>query len=101
MSGERAFLDEFLHLDATTTKDQGPRKVSVDILDRFEVRRVVFEKGSGGQKAVGVVGSMRGDDGTVYEAFVRANRVVVAAGTLNSPCILLRSGLKVRPRTPV
>lgn len=97
MSGERAFLDEFLRLDADADSAGPRRKVTVDILDKFDVERVVFEEGLGsGRKAVGVAGTVKAQDGTVHKAFIKANRVVVAAGTLNSPCVLLRSGLKVR-----
>ncbi|KAJ9120385.1 hypothetical protein QFC24_005342 [Naganishia onofrii] len=107
MSGERAFLGEYLQLDPDAVADvesrnktkSQPRAVTVEIMDKFEVDRVVFEPGSnasGGavKKAVGVVGTVKGSDGTLHKAFIKANRVVVAAGTLNSPCVLLRSGLK-------
>ncbi|KAJ9113986.1 hypothetical protein QFC22_005804 [Naganishia vaughanmartiniae] len=99
MSGERAFLDEYLQLDP---ESGGATRggVTVEIMDKFEVDRVVFEQGSSARasgavkKAVGVVGTVKGSDGVSYKAFIKANRVVVAAGTLNSPCVLLRSGLK-------
>jgi choline dehydrogenase-like flavoprotein len=112
MSGERAFLGEYLQLDPDGDADvdsesesgnktqSQPRAVTVEIMDKFEVDRVVFEPGSNAsgavKKAVGVVGTVKGSDGTLHKAFIKANRVVVAAGTLNSPCVLLRSGLKVR-----
>lgn len=97
MSGERAFLDEFLHLDPESAENGRKRnKVTVDILDKFDVERIVFEETLGAaKKAVGVMGTVKAKDGTLHKAFIKANRVVVAAGTLNSPCILLRSGLKV------
>ncbi|KAJ9091885.1 hypothetical protein QFC19_008911 [Naganishia cerealis] len=97
MSGERAFLDEYLHLDPKSG-NKSRKALSVEILDKFEVDRVVFENGSTAsgavKRAVGVIGSVKGADGTSHKAFIKANRVVVAAGTLNSPCVLLRSGLK-------
>jgi choline dehydrogenase-like flavoprotein len=97
MSGERAFLDEFLHLDPEQSKGGKANKVTVEILDKFEVKRVVFEEipGVSGKKAIGVLGTVKDNDGTVHNAFVKASKVVVSAGALNSPCILLRSGLKV------
>lgn len=95
MSGERAFLDEYLHLDPESGSG-GRRAVTVEVLDRFEVDRVVFEQAGSTKKAVGVMGTVKGADGVSHKAFVKANRVVIAAGTLNTPCVLLRSGLKVR-----
>lgn len=97
MSGERAFLDEFLHLDPEQAKGGKSNKITVEILDKFEVQRVIFEEipGVAGKKAIGVLGTVKGNDGTAHDAFIKANRVVISAGTLNSPCILLRSGLKV------
>lgn len=100
MSGERAFLDEFLNLNSESP-DVARKKITVDILDKFDVERIVFEEVVGaGRKAVGAMGTVKANDGTVHKAFIKANRVVVAAGTLNSPCVLLRSGLKVssKPR---
>ncbi|GAA4620134.1 GMC family oxidoreductase N-terminal domain-containing protein [Actinoallomurus vinaceus] len=55
------------------------------ILPRAIVDRVVFE----GQRAVGVVLSA---DGGSFEA-IRARRVILAAGAVGSPAILLRSGI--------
>lgn len=95
MGGERAFLDEFLNLDSES-HDSARKKITVDILDKFDVDRIVFEEVRGsGRKAVGAMGTVKAKDGSVHKAFIKANRVVVAAGTLNSPCVLLRSGLKV------
>lgn len=97
MSGERAFLDEFLHLDPEQAKDGKANKITVEILDKFEVQRVVFEEipGVSGKKAIGVLGTVKDNNGTTHNAFIKANKVIVSAGALNSPCILLRSGLKV------
>lgn len=49
------------------------------------VERVLISKG----KAVGVVGHQNG-----HKVVVKANKVVVSAGSIHSPAVLKRSGLK-------
>jgi choline dehydrogenase len=58
---------------------------NLTILPDTSVDRVVFE----GARAVGVVVSVAG---TTYET-IRARRVILAAGAIGSPAILLRSGV--------
>lgn len=76
-------------------------------VEGFYAKRVLFDDTKDGKKAaVGVVGTWtsRGkggvldgpeEDKIVREVVVKAKKVLVCAGTLNSPCILKNSGLKV------
>jgi len=54
-----------------------------------EVDRVLVEAG----RAVGVVGNGRDEAGGVHRVTVRARAVVVAAGAIYTPVLLIRSGL--------
>jgi choline dehydrogenase-like flavoprotein len=60
---------------------------------RFVVRcradRILVEAG----RAAGVEATHTGEDGTTQRVVVRAPQVVVAAGALDSPALLLRSGI--------
>jgi choline dehydrogenase-like flavoprotein len=56
---------------------------------RCRVDRVLVENG----RAAGVEGTYAGEDGTVARVTVRAPQVVVAAGALDTPALLLRSGI--------
>src|SRR3954469_11985700 len=56
---------------------------------RCRVERVLVENG----RAAGVEGTYTGEDGTVARVTVRAPQVVVAAGALDTPALLLRSGI--------
>ncbi len=53
------------------------------------VDRVLVEDG----RAAGVQGTYRAEDGTTARVVVRASTVVVAAGALDTPALLLRSGI--------
>lgn len=61
------------------------QRANLTILSDTSVDRVVFE----GSRAVGVVASVAGGG---YET-IKAKRVILAAGTIGSPAILLRSGI--------
>jgi choline dehydrogenase-like flavoprotein len=72
-------------------------------MEGFDAQKVLFETRNGKQTAVGVKGTWtsrdlhRGISGppTVKrEVIIRAKRVIVSAGTMQSPLVLLRSGLK-------
>jgi len=66
--------------------DKGAR-----IIVRCSVEKVLIENG----KAVGVVGkALDTVSGETFDVTVRASVVVLAAGTINSPAVLLRSGLE-------
>jgi choline dehydrogenase-like flavoprotein len=77
MSGDRTFL-----LDAA--------RAGADFIVRCRAQRVLVEDG----RAAGVEAVYTGDDGTEQRrVIVRAPRVVVACGALESPALLLRSGI--------
>lgn len=82
-------------------------KSGAQFIEGFKVDHVVFDESSGTKKAIGVKGtwtsrnSRGGVDGpiserVVREIFVKAKKVIVSCGTLWSPVVLLKSGLKVR-----
>jgi choline dehydrogenase-like flavoprotein len=58
-------------------------------LVRAQARRVLIEHG----KAVGALVQARGPDGQPYAVEIRARMVVLAGGALNTPALLLRSGV--------
>lgn len=81
-------------------------KAGAKFAEGFEVDRILFEDSHGTKKAVGVEGtwtsrnSNGGVDGpisgrTVRKVIIKAKRVIVSCGTIMSPIVLLRSGLKV------
>lgn len=66
-------------------------------VEGYKVSRVLFDDKSTNTNAVGVTGTWKSRDGqTSREVIVRAKKVVISAGTLWSPLILLESGLKNR-----
>lgn len=80
-------------------------KHGAKFVEGFKVKKVLFDE-SGRKKAVGVVGTWtsRGKNGNVdgpeedkivREVIVKAKKVIVSSGTLNSPLVLKNSGLKV------
>jgi choline dehydrogenase-like flavoprotein len=60
-----------------------------DVVVHCRVDRIVVEDG----RAAGVEGTYQSPDGTVARVLVRAPRVVVACGSIESPALLLRSGI--------
>jgi len=62
------------------------------LLANCEVERVLIERG----RATGATATVRRADGTSARLTVRARVVVVAAGTIYTPAILRRSGLRNR-----
>lgn len=82
-------------------------KAGAKFMEGFEVEKVIFEESKGSKKAVGVRGiwtsrNANGDlDGPtsgkiVREVIVKAKKVIISCGTMRSPLVLLKSGLKVR-----
>jgi choline dehydrogenase-like flavoprotein len=81
-------------------------RAGAQFIEGFQVDRVLFDESGGTKKAIGVKGtwtsrnSRGGVDGplserTVRKVTIKATRVIVSGGTLWSPIILLKSGLKV------
>ena len=98
-------------LGCGSAEKQGPvvsflpdaEKAGAQFIEGFEAEKVIFEKVQSGKRAVALEGSWRsrdssggviGSDRTFRKVVIKANRVIVSAGTLQSPLLLLRSGLK-------
>ena len=69
----------------------------------LQVEKVLFDDSKGKKVAIGIkgiwtsrdgIGGVSGKDKTTREVVIRAKKVVVSAGSLQSPLLLLRSGLK-------
>src|SRR3954470_12069209 len=80
-SGSKNSADKTWLLDAAQN--------DAEILVRTRADRVITEGG----RAAGVEATYTGDDGTPRSVTVRAPQVVVACGALESPALLLRSGI--------
>ena len=77
-------------------------KAGAKFIEGFDAEKVIFENIKGKKVATGVQGlwtsrdsdgGVTGIDQTKREVIIKAKRVIVSAGTLQSPLILLRSGL--------
>lgn len=60
-----------------------------DIIVGAEVERILIDR----RRATGVVAQVRGEGGSVHRLTVRAPVVIAACGAINTPALLLRSGL--------
>jgi choline dehydrogenase-like flavoprotein len=80
-------------------------RAGANFIEGYDVDKVIFETDAqtGEKKAVGVegiwlsrdqYGGTHGDQRITRKVIIKAKRVVISAGTLQSPCILMRSGLK-------
>lgn len=102
-------------LGCSSSEKQGPTvswlpaaaNAGARFIEGFEASEVLFDKKNGSKQAVGVLGTWisRDKDGNVHtpesgrvtrQVRVKAKKVIVACGTLHSPLLLMRSGLKVR-----
>ncbi|KAI2637294.1 GMC oxidoreductase [Xylaria nigripes] len=74
-------------------------------IEGMEISKILFDENSGAKIAVGIEGkwTSRGTDGSLHRPAseriqrnirVKAKKVIVSAGTLSSPLLLMRSGLK-------
>ena len=79
------------------------QKAGAQFVEGLQVDKVLFENINGNKTAVGVqgfwksrdsFGGVNGPDRTTREVIIKAKRVIVSAGSLESPLLLLRSGLK-------
>jgi hypothetical protein len=81
-------------------------RAGAQCIEGFKVDRVTFEDSEDSRRATGVVGSWisRDADGgvtgpveerTTRQIIIKAKKVIIAGGSLNSPLLLLKSGLKV------
>ena len=65
-------------------------------IEGLEVREVLFDNRKGTKVAIGMRGTWTSrDEQATREVIIKAKKVVISAGSLFSPLILLRSGLKV------
>lgn len=78
-------------------------KAGAHFIEGFDCEKVLFDESSGRKVAVGVQGTwtsrdgnrgVTGTDRTKRQVIINAKRVIVSAGTMQSPLLLLRSGLK-------
>ena len=78
-------------------------KAGAHFIEGLQVDKVLFDESKGKKVAIGIKGvwtsrdgngGVSGDDKTIRQVIIRAKRVIVSAGTLQSPLLLLRSGLK-------
>jgi len=85
MSGCRAFLAPLMNAESSDPV--------VRSLGGFEVERVIFDE-KDPKRAIGAVGWAQVGTGKKLTV-IKAKTVIVSGGTLNSPAILQRSGVKV------
>ena len=104
------------HLGCGSNQKQGPavtwlpaaQKAGAQFIEGFHAQRILWDDETAGdkKKAVGIVGTWtsrdtEGNTGgplegrTTREVVIKAKRVIVSTGTLNSPLLLRRSGLTV------
>lgn len=78
-------------------------KAGAKFIEGFDAEKVIFENINGKHVATGVKGlwksrdsngGVSGPNRTTREIHIKAKRVIVSCGTLQSPLLLLRSGLK-------
>ncbi|KAI9673775.1 MAG: hypothetical protein M1829_004012 [Trizodia sp. TS-e1964] len=107
-SGGHKHYDGYCTLGCMSAEKQGPivtwlvdaAKAGAQFIDGFEVDQVLFESEKGKRIAVGIQGKYRARDTgyggkiTSRNVTIKAKRVIVSAGTLYSPLILKRSGIK-------
>ena len=102
--------DGYCTLGCGAHEKQGPavsflpdaEKAGAKFIEGFNVDRIAFERINGSKTATGVrgvwtsrnsKGGVGGIDCTQREVSIKAKRVIVSCGTLQSPLLLLRSGL--------
>jgi hypothetical protein len=98
MSGCRVFLKPLLEATATAKAEGSSSSsgVTLEGVDGFDIERVLFDDEKKKTRAIGAIGTLDiGEEGGKVRLVVLADRTVISAGTMNSPAILLRSGLKV------
>ncbi|KAI9675775.1 MAG: hypothetical protein M1817_001142 [Caeruleum heppii] len=70
-------------------------RAGAQFMEGLEVESVIFDDSKGSKTAIGVRGKWTSRDGkSSRDVVVKSKRVVISSGTLFSPLILLRSGLK-------
>ena len=103
-TGGRAHLCGYCGSGCASVTKQGPAnrwlpdaaEYGAEFMAGCEIKQVEFETSSDGKRrAVGVEGVWESKDRTIRRKVrVKAKRVIVACGTLQSPLLLMRSGVK-------
>ncbi|KAI9817511.1 MAG: hypothetical protein M1827_001121 [Pycnora praestabilis] len=79
------------------------QKAGAQFMEGFDAEKIIFEERNNNKIAVGVKGiwtsrdkegGFSGNNRIKREVLLRAKKIIVSAGTLQSPLLLLRSGLK-------
>ncbi|KAH8731605.1 long chain fatty alcohol oxidase [Phaeosphaeriaceae sp. PMI808] len=78
-------------------------RAGANFLEGFHAKKIIFSSESGKKTATGVLGTwtsrdanggMAGTPVTTRKVVINAKRIIISAGTMQSPLLLLRSGLK-------
>ncbi|TLS28942.1 hypothetical protein PpBr36_00567 [Pyricularia pennisetigena] len=83
------------------------KKAGATFIEGFQVDKVTFDEASGGKVATGVVGTWTSRDSSggvtgpkeqraIRKVAIKAKKVIVSAGSLWSPVVLTKSGVKNR-----
>ncbi|KAL7624924.1 hypothetical protein AAE478_004138 [Parahypoxylon ruwenzoriense] len=89
-------------LGCSAAQKQGPAvswlpaagRAGARFMEGLDVEKVLFDDANGIKKATGIVGKWISREGVQQPVTVKAKRVIVSAGAINTPLTLLRSGLK-------
>lgn len=102
--------DGYCTLGCGAVEKQGPvvsflpdaEKAGAKFIEGFEAEKILFDELNGKRVTTGIkgkwvsrdsCGGMSSNDRITREVIIKAKRVIVSAGTLQSPLLLLRSGL--------
>ena len=78
-------------------------RAGAQFIEGFEVHKILFEEINGKQTATGIEGTwvsrdrnggVSGNDKTTRKIIIKSKRVIVSGGSIQSPLLLLRSGLQ-------
>ncbi|KAI1393693.1 long-chain fatty alcohol dehydrogenase [Hypoxylon trugodes] len=80
-------------------------KAGANFIEGFDASKVLFKEARGPKQATGIIGTWtsRSKDGSLHapesdriqrKLQIKAKKVIIACGTVNSPLVLMRSGLK-------
>lgn len=78
-------------------------RAGAHFVEGLQVEKVLFDERNGRKVAIGIKGvwtsrdgngGVSGNDKTIRQVIIKAKRVIISAGTLQTPLLLLRSGLK-------
>ncbi|KAF1837438.1 long chain fatty alcohol oxidase [Decorospora gaudefroyi] len=110
-TGGRQHFCGYCNFGCGSCEKQGPvvsflpdaARASAKFMEGFQAEKILFSTKEGKQVATGVLGTwtsrderggVSGSPTTRRKVIIKAKRVIVSAGTMQSPLLLLRSGLK-------